>query len=643
MSEALSPGPRRPKTVSKRLLATIGDRLRENKGVRRTLPVWGRIAVDRQLPFLCIYRLPAVESDPGTYRFATSEASYLLCSGGKKLQPEVSELVQKVAGVMIEQFGAFLILELWAGPGSQIEGPVSSAEMVPRFEVLAQRRTAADSITNAFKAALNRVRLDGRKSKVSTRVTDRIGPKGMRSIIPPEIAEQSGCHLYGLEIAPIYRDPDTAEIFPRILRVLGRQVTVALRRALFEFTVSNTTHRPPHFHALGRRAVVKALWDVDRMLAKSAEAFDFLLQVTPVNGEQAWHEFKRSRYEKQPTFYYRPLPAEPLALKRDLYRTPIERIEDPALEMIFREKLNDLDRQITMLQDRNTSRFLHESIQQYGAVEDELYHQAIDLIRAIPPRSRDGAAGPKVNAIEFADRAREEIEYLRQQMPEIGATVELRPDVAGLMVSRGNLLVSTRTNLPSARVEALIQHEVGTHVLTYHNGRAQKLRHLYTGLAGYDALQEGLAVFAEYLVGGLSKPRLRLLAARVLAARQMIDGATFVDCFRALNDNYGFEARTAFVITMRTYRSGGLTKDAVYLRGLGQILTYLSSGGRLEPLFIGKIAASHIPIIRELRWRGVLREPPLKPRYMDDPAALERLQRAGTGLSAIDLLQRRRK
>ncbi len=75
-------------------------------------------------------------------------------------------------------------------------------------------------------------------------------------------------------------------------------------------------------------------------------------------------------------------------------------------------------------------------------------------------------------------------------------------------------------------------------------------------------------MLAEYLVGGLSRPRLRLLAARVLATRHMIDGATFVDTFRELDGLYGFDRRTAFTIAMRIYRGGGLTKDAVYLRGL---------------------------------------------------------------------------
>ena len=39
------------------------------------------------------------------------------------------------------------------------------------------------------------------------------------------------------------------------------------------------------------------------------------------------------------------------------------------------------------------------------------------------------------------------------------------------------------------------------------HGRSQPFQQLYVGLAGYEALQEGLAVLSEYLVGGLSRPR----------------------------------------------------------------------------------------------------------------------------------------
>jgi hypothetical protein len=92
-------------------------------------------------------------------------------------------------------------------------------------------------------------------------------------------------------------------------------------------------------------------------------------------------------------------------------------------------------------------------------------------------------------------------------------------------------------------------------------------------------------------------------------------------------------------VTLRTHRSGGLTKDAVYLRGLKQILDYIARGGNVEPLFTGKIAAEHIPIIAELRWRGVLVPPPLVPRYMNQPESLLRLERLRQGATVIDLLE----
>ena len=72
------------------------------------------------------------------------------------------------------------------------------------------------------------------------------------------------------------------------------------------------------------------------------------------------------------------------------------------------------------------------------------------------------------------------------------------------------------------------------------------LRQLSAGLAGYEALQEGLAVFAEYAVGGLDRSRLRLLAARVVAAKMLVDGASFVDCFRVLNRDHHFKKEEAF-------------------------------------------------------------------------------------------------
>jgi uncharacterized protein (TIGR02421 family) len=293
-----------------------------------------------------------------------------------------------------------------------------------------------------------------------------------------------------------------------------------------------------------------------------------------------------------------------------------------------------------MIAERDTPRFIYGSLQLYGGVEDDLYQLATELLRRLPQHGGHDVAKVLLGAEAFAERARVEFEHYRALYPAFSAKAEVTGKVVGIMVSRGTLLINRHTKVPLSRVAALLQHEVGTHLLTYFNGRAQPFRQLYSGLAGYDALQEGLAVLAEYLAGGLDRLRMRQLAGRVIAVRQLIDGASFVETFRRLEDDFGFPRQTAFKTTMRVYRGGGLTKDAVYLRGLCQILAYLARGGELETLFVGKIAADHVPIIKELRLRKVLHDPPLRPRYMNDATATERLAALGNGnITVLDLIE----
>ena len=165
----------------------------------------------------------------------------------------------------------------------------------------------------------------------------------------------------------------------------------------------------------------------------------------------------------------------------------------------------------------------------------------------------------------------------------------------------------------------MIQHEVGTHIVTYYNGKQQPFSLFRLGVPGYEKLQEGLAVLAEYLVGGLTNNRLRILAGRVIAVHHMQQGSSFIDTFSVLVDKYQFLTETAFQMTMRVYRSGGLTKDALYLSGLIELTNYIKSGRDLSLLTMGKIREDYIPIVEELMLKGVLKAPVLTPRYLMDP------------------------
>ena len=631
--EALAP----PAEVSDPMIAAIVKRLEAGQSVRRKLPSGGYLHLDRQVPFLLVYRRPVGETSDVAEQLLRGEASYLIIDSKRRLNKSTVTLVSSIAESLAKSFGAFLVVEIWTDTTDEFADITPGFR--PAFRVLTQRSDALSTSTLALKKALSQISVQRTHAKVTLTESTKPWSPGLPRLVPATFARRIGCRYLGIGIRPVYQDVETGEIFPLIQRILHRGLGRAIRRAVFKFTRDQTTQRPPHFHALGPRSLVKLVWKVDRELAEITEDFDFLLGVTPVNADQSWSTFKRKRFEIQPRFIYRPLPVDPALVKRQLYRIPIEKIEDPALEALFRAQRMELETKLTMLSDRGSRRFLYGSLQLYGRVDEQLLETAKDILERVPVRSRGRSAVRQLNAVEFAARAEEEIRYYRERDPRVWSRVEIRDDVVGVLVSHGNLLINRRQQVAENRVEPLLAHEIGTHVLTYFNGQAQPFRQLYAGLPDYEELQEGLAVLAEYLTGGLTGPRLRILAARVLAAKMITEGAEFIEVFRELDDTHGFTQKTAFNITLRIFRGGGLLKDMVYLRGLIQLLEYLGGGGAFEPLLLGKFGADHLHIIRELQWRKVLSAPPLKPRYLDNPEATAKLDSVRRGITLQDLLK----
>ena len=634
-----------PVSITDDLIAEITSRVSQDKRVRLTLPGGGKLHLDRRLPFLCVYRRPATRNDPGTEQLISAEAASLAIPDDSRLLKGYRRLVRVLLENLSSYFGALLIVEIWAEPEFSSADTVlpdtgESVPPKPLFEIVAGKYPQSKETIHTLARALGRIRIAGQPAAADIKTGGTPFPADARPIVPAGDARRFGCYLVGLEVRPVYRDPATLEIFPRVMRTLRRGLGYALRRAFFAFARQHTRINPQHYYSLGRRSVLKKVWEVDRRLSEIDESFDLLLQATPVNAEAAWREFQGSRFQKTPTFLYRSLTAEPGSLKRRLYDVPVERIEDPTLAHLFLGKQDELDRKITMLADVGTPRFLFGSLQVYGRITPSLLSLAKQLLNEFPAGMRRGPIARTVDARTFAAKAKEEITRYRLLHDEFAATVAIRDDMySGLLVSHGDLFVGKGTKIAARRVEALLQHEVGTHLVTYYNGKAQPLHQLYTGLAGYDGLQEGLAVLSEYLEGGLDRPRVRLLAARAITVEQLMQGASFVDTFRVLNGEFGFSQRQAYTIAMRVYRAGGLTKDLVYLEGFVQLLEYLRNGGQIEPLLVGKISADHIPIVRELTFRKVLQNPPLRPRYLDKPGVAEKMERIRQGYTIAQLIK----
>lgn len=624
-------------TIPDNLIEEIVARVSHGERVRRRLPHGGRLFIDRQVPFLCLYRRP-VEPDGGTEKLIIGEAAFMIGSHDKPMMKSQSALVRDLVETLGDVFGAFLIIEVRA----RTDEPIAAAGGGPPLPVVRIASFTGEESEHLVDVLRGALTADKRLRRLWRVETTTRAPPGAAPVLSSNEARALGCTRLILSVPSIYRTSGGDSVFPVVLHRVRRYVGVALRKTVFEFAKTRTTVRPTTFQTMGPRALVKAVWQVDAQLAEISRQFDFLLALTPTNLEKAWRSFRRAKLEKAPEFRYRPLTLDISQAKRHLFSAPLEKIEDPTVADLFAEKQLELDRQLTILADRGSKRVLFGSLQLYGAVRPSLLREAERLIELIPPGARVDGTGGKVSAEGLVARAREEIAWLRANGLDVQAeAVEIRDDISGgLMVSQGRLLVDASASCPGSRVEALIQHEVGTHVVTYYNGRCQRLQQLSVGLAGYEETQEGLAVIAEYLAGGMSKPRMRLLAGRVVAAHALVEGATFVETFRLML-RYGFSQRVAFSIVARAFRGGGLVKDAIYLRGLRAVLDHLAGGEPLELLFVGKIALHHTNIIRELQARGILPMDPFLPRYLRDEAVLARLEGLRVGRTPIDLVETR--
>lgn len=590
---------------------------------------WGpgeTLHIERPLPFLIVYRYPEEGPDEVVKRMVANEAAHLII---QEENHEVFEVVKGVAGFLSQKFGAFLLLEVW--PEAETRKGTR-----PCFNIYGPADKLPASVDEFEKSLKNQTFFD-QKPQVNIHASKRRCRQGLSLLLSEKEWQKMECLYLGISVNRFYFNPNTGENYPLLVRKFLVSISKVLKQTFFDFVKIQTTQKVEHYHVLGRSYLDNSVWEVDQKLVNISDKINFLMLVTPVNSDSEWERFKENHFSNSPRFNYRLLPVDPDQLKRQLYNIPIEKVEDPTMNFLFRDKRFEIEKMLTMLSSRETKGFLYNSLLLFGGVEKKLLEAAENILAKVPMPEK--ADVQWVAAKQFAQAARDEFAYFKTQWPEITPKVEINPNVMGLMVSQGVLYIGADSTIAANRVEALIQHEVGTHVLTYFNGKAQPLKQLYSGVPGYEELQEGLAVLSEYLVGGLNAARLRKLAARVVAVNAMIEGESFNDTFHLLTGKYDFSAFAAFNITMRAFRGGGLTKDAVYLKGLIKLLDYLEQGKPLDPLYIGKITEAYLPIMNELLFRNILNPIPLKPRYLTNPLAKEKIKKLQKGVTVFNLIE----
>jgi hypothetical protein len=118
---------------------------------------------------------------------------------------------------------------------------------------------------------------------------------------------------------------------------------------------------------------------------------------------------------------------------------------------------------------------------------------------------------------------------------------------------------------------------------------------------------------------------------RVVAVDAMIDGASFIEVYRLLRRDHGFGKSGAFDIAARVFRSGGLAKDAIYLKGFLEVMDRVATGASLDAFWLGKIAPEHVEAVEELLLRGLLHSPVFEPGVPPAVEAQKRIERLRGG------------
>ncbi len=590
--------------MSRARLNIVPDRFEPEFGkrgeLRQTVGESGRAHLDRWLPFIVLHR----SADPQgsiARRVAVNSPAYLIWS------PEDDEAARKafaaIAGAMHERFGCILVTSVEDAPWQPM---AEGSQELPQFdiEVAAAGGRRGGRALACLIETLGKIRIDLRKPDV---VTGSDRP-------PPVKHDHEGLEIDWLSIViPQIHRVDEQTFYPQLTHDLAAAVGDALLRATCEFMSDGDAGPPPHYRSLGRSAFLAAALDADKRLDRVARSFDFLLSVSPINSREAMEHFFAGDAQEAPKLRYRPLTVDPDAAKRDLYAVDLSILEDPLLERLLSEKRQELDHQLTMLATRNTAAFQAASLLHYGTVGSRLRAQAHAILASDRRRKNPE---PRIGAQAVAQAARELVEKYKAIDPSFDAAIEVRDDVGSLLVSGGRLMIASSTSMLRSRLDALLSHEISVHLLTYFNGAAQGLTVFRTGLAHYEGVQEGLGVFAEWAVGGLSSSRLRLLAGRVVAVDSMLDGAEFVEVYRLLAQEHGLARKPAFDITTRVFRSGGFAKDLIYLKGFRSVVELVAAGASLDPFWIGKIAPDHVEAIDELLQRGLVRPPLFKPEFL---------------------------
>ncbi len=423
------------------------------------------------------------------------------------------------------------------------------------------------------------------------------------------------------ELKKIYCNELTGDVYPKLISTLQKKLKQAILNNANYFGSKLDKWHYMSTPKLLDKSLDTDLLKIDKTLYSLLSDFELITAVNPINTKLEKRKFFKNRFSELPGFTYNPISINPYRLKQDLSSIPLHNIEDVSVRSLYQAVINSYFDKIDLLGTLNTNKFLYNSLRYFGRPSKK------DLINAfyilyLPDIPGEAKKEPIFNARQAKECFQEALDNYK-----IKAKIELSNKIISkVMVLNSKRSIQFRTDAEFRRTDlkALIEHEIGVHMLTTMNSSQEKLKIFNLGLPVNTETQEGLAILVEYLSGNISLRRLKRIALRVVIVDMMCSGADFIECFDCLIKDYQIEENEAFTIVTRIFRGGGFTKDYLYLSGFVKVFKLWEQHIDLSSLLVGKTSLAYQNTIEEMIGREMISKPTyvteslLSPRIEDN-------------------------
>lgn len=378
-------------------------------------------------------------------------------------------------------------------------------------------------------------------------------------------------------------------------------------------------------------------------------------------------EFFKNKAKKLPLIdkeYYErtPLPFN-VAEKQEEFRIILRDAQNQlgqysTVTRLIRRQCEEYSRAAQMLAVRGTPAFSELATELYGSPNDVFYAGGPRMCE-MGTLLFDVLTNLNVQLQSEADIKRHTPEQAQEILQaRLGTYFDKHPGKVTVMISDGmvadasagadSIKLSQKAMFSDRDLRYLEVHEGWVHVGTTLNGAMQPAcTFLSKGSPSCSVIQEGLAVITEVVTFSSYPGRMLKITNRVIALDKVTQGANFIDIYNYFLE-CGMSESDSYNQTVRVFRGstptgGPFTKDLSYAKGFVLIYNYIRFAigqkrvDSIPLLFTGKLVLDDLPLLGELKERGILSNPVYLPPPFQDLAALSAWMSFSLYLNQFDL------